>query len=451
MRRGAVHAVVAAAALAAAAAACVPTLPKNPVPEKMDFDPQSFPPRVPQPTSLVVNPATGHIDFSLAGLTIPADCANQMTLSQAECEFDQYLQSLDGFPTVTPATAPASAPLDPATIKPETGNVVAFAARAQKPVTDLQVDFQTLGNFLTLRRRHWAIGEFYWAAVRGFASGVKTVDGKEVVGDPAQYLLKQETSLTCGATDANIDPTCPAFALLKQQMSAADAATNLLQLEQIRASLQQNHAYEAIAAAGIPKEEVAVIWGFPIHSSSVAEVDPSPAAMIVPRMPTANQIVVAVQGPVDPASVTPFVLNEKLGSVVVMDLSAAAAGNMVAGLPRVDATYANGNIVITGAVDFPTGHVLGLFLTNAIHDAAGSTGRPLVPSPVSKLLTLRGPLVNSDGRSTVLEVSDADAAMLETGRLQLATLFDNPVIQPLTGISREVLVYCYAFAAGVQP
>ena len=35
------------------------------------------PPRAPQPTALIVNPQTGLIDFSLAGVPIPADCATQ--------------------------------------------------------------------------------------------------------------------------------------------------------------------------------------------------------------------------------------------------------------------------------------------------------------------------------------------------------------------------------------
>ena len=441
---------VTAAAVAAAAMACVPTLSKNPVPEQMDFDTQAVPPRVPQPTSLVFNPVTKRIDFSLAGLVIPVDCANQARLSEAECEFDQYLQSLDGFPTVTTAQAPASAVLDPATIRPVTNNVVAFALHAQAPVGDLGIDFQADGKFLTMRPRHWTLGEFYWLAVRGYANGVRSVDGTEVVADPTQFLLKQETSLTCRATDANIDPTCPALVLLSQQMDPADAAQSLLQLEAIRLQMNQLNAYQSIAAAGIPKEEVAVIWGFPIHTQSVAELDPSPAAMIVPSMPAPNQITVAVQGPVDPTSVKPFVLQKQAGSVVVMDLNLIATRDLVGGLPPVDAAFVDGNIVITGQAPFPVGHTMGLFFTSDIHDAPGDMGRPLVPSPVSKLLTLRGSLLDSDGHSSLSAVSDADAAMLEVGRRQLAMLFDDPTLTGIVGISREALVYCYALPV-VQP
>src|SRR6185369_12280311 len=82
-------------------AGCVPDLPPpDTVPASMQFDPTSVPPRVPQPINLVINPATGHIDFSVVGLDIPTDpamCLTQTLISPAECEFDQYLESLDGF------------------------------------------------------------------------------------------------------------------------------------------------------------------------------------------------------------------------------------------------------------------------------------------------------------------------------------------------------------------
>jgi hypothetical protein len=60
------------------------------------------PPRAPQPTFLVVDPLTGHIDFGLAGIVIPDDCATQTALTEADCQFDQWLQTLNGFPSVTP-------------------------------------------------------------------------------------------------------------------------------------------------------------------------------------------------------------------------------------------------------------------------------------------------------------------------------------------------------------
>jgi hypothetical protein len=444
---------------------CVAKLPPPlPTPTVMQFDPNAVPPRVPQPTSLVVNPTTGHIDFSLAGLTLPDDCTKSMLVSPAECEFDKYLESLDGFPTVTPASAPASAALDMATLTAP-NNIVVVPAKAASAslaagggvtplgASDLTIAFDTTGNNIDLRPVHWTVGEFYWLAVRGYVNGVRGADGSEVVAAPAQFLLKQDTSLTCGATPPGpIDPTCPAFVVIRGSVPSADVATmQAFQLEQIREAFVAGHGYDLMNAAGLPKAEIAVLWGFPIHTNSVAELDPSVG--LVPKVTAPNEIHVAVQGPVDATTVQSFIVTVRNGSVVVMDLTAAAAGDLVAGFPVVEAAYSGGDIVITAAQPFTAGHQLGLFFTNAIKSP---DGQPLVPSPVSELLTLVSPLVDN-GKSTISSVSDSDAAMLEVGRSQLAMLFGPPPPAPpstfttLTGVSRDNISYVFAFTLGATP
>jgi hypothetical protein len=191
---------------------------------------------------------------------------------------------------------------------------------------------------------------------------------------------------------------------------------------------------------------VAVLWGFPIHTSSVAELDPS--AGLLPKVHGLDEVRVAVRGTVDPSTVSPFRLAVQFGSVVFMDLTAAAAGNNLAAFPAVAATYVAGEIVIKGQASFMAGHQYGIFLTRDIHDTSGA---PLVPSPVSVLLRIRGALVDATGRSTISTIADADAVMLEAGRKQLATLFDNQSFASLTGLSREKLVYCFAFPFEVAP
>ena len=200
-----------------------------------------------------------------------------------------------------------------------------------------------------------------------------------------------------------------------------------------------------MAAAGIPKSEVAVLWGFPTHTNSVVEVSaPAP----VPQVIAPNQIQVAVHGPIDPATVVPFIVKQQPGTIVLMDLDAVAKGDLINGLPPIDAQVVGGNIVITGQNPFPANHTIGLFFTNGIHSPDGA---PLVASPVSVLLTLTAPLVDSDGHSTVSGVADADAAALEVGRQALQPLLDNPIFSPLTGVTRANLVYCYAFVPTVMP
>jgi hypothetical protein len=478
-RRRAATALMAAAAVAGVSGAgCVPAIAVDPVPEEMSFDLAAKPPRAPTPTGLIValdTPgARPHIAFSLANINVPADCSTLRSasaaallaefqakpepktspeLSRAECELDQYLETLDGFPTVTPAAAPTSAPLNPTTLTVG-HNVVVVDTTSGVALTNVTLAFDATNNTITPNQiivkpdRSWTIGHSYWIGVRGYVAGVRAASGSEVVGSPTHALLKQDSSLTCGAaTAAEIPPGCPALTLLSQSMGPQAGAASLAQLEPIRQAYVQSHAFELMAAAGLPKEELAVSWGFPVHTASVPELDPTVG--LVPRVTAPNEIHVAVQGTVDPTTVAAVVVKVSPGTVLLMDLTAAAT-DLVAGLPAATARYADGDIVITAAAPFVAGHQYGVFITNGVHDAAGG---PLVPSPVSVLLQLRGKLLDA-GRSTISTVGDSDAAMLEDGRAQLAALFDNAVFGALTGVSRENLVYGFAFAyapAGAPP
>jgi hypothetical protein len=217
----------AVAALAMLAAACTPDVGADPTPTAMEFDLTATPPRAPQPTFLVVNPQTGLIDFSLTGTPLPDDCAAQTALTEADCQFDKWLETLDGFPTVTPASAPASAPLDPASVVLGQ-NVVVVGAKGSGLVTDLAVGFDDASVSLTLTPPGpWTLGEFYWVGVRGYANGIRDAGGGEVVGSPTMALLKEDTSLTCEApAPTAIPPHCRAFEVLAQ--AAPDTAAEQL-------------------------------------------------------------------------------------------------------------------------------------------------------------------------------------------------------------------------------
>jgi hypothetical protein len=378
-------------ALAALAGACTPDIPTDPIPTAMQFDLTSTPPRAPQPSFLLLD-ASGHINFAQANIDLPGDCAAQTALTQADCQFDKWLQTLDGFPSVSPASAPASGPLDKATLTP--GENVVVATHAGTPVTNVAVSFDDASNSVTVTpSQPWALGEFYWIGVRGYKDGVRDAAGGEVVGSPTMALVKQDDSLTCDAPDpTQLDPQCSSFRVVAQSSpDAMTAVERIFQLEQIRLAYKNAMGFEAIGAAGLPKDQTAVLWGFPIHTNSVPVLVPNTAA--VPHVPAANQIVVAVQGPVDPATVSAF--------------------------------------VVTNAIKSPD-------------------GAPLVASPVSVLLTLTAPL-EEGGHSLVSGFSDADAVALEMGRQGLAKVLDNPVFSPLTGVTRANIVYAYAFFPVVMP
>jgi hypothetical protein len=434
-------------ALMVFAGACTPDVGTSHIPTVMEFDLTATPPRVPQPTFLVVNPQTKLIDFSLAGTPLPADCATLPMSQQAQCQFNQWLQTLNGFPSLSVASAPASGPLDKTTLTLSV-NVDVFGLKGGAPVEmGPVVDFDPTSNALTITPPGpWTLGEFYWMGVRGYANGIRDAAGGEVVGSPTMTLLKEPTSLTCDATDPSVivmNPHCPGYEVVAQgAASPLAAAMQLLQLEAIRQAYLAGGGFDAMTASGLPEGEIAVLWGFPIHTNSVPLLLPGTAA--VPTPLPGNQIAVGVQGPVDPATVSAFVVRVQNGPVVVMDLTAAAAGDLNAGFPPAAAAYVPtlGAIAIQLATPFPAGHEMGLFFTNAIHSPDGA---PLVASPVSVLLRLTAPLVDSAGHSTVSGLADADAAGLEAGRLALAPLLDSLLFSQLTGITRANLVYAYAF------
>jgi hypothetical protein len=464
-------AVGAAVAVLGVAGACTPNVANDPVPDEMEFDSEAVPPRVPQPSGLIVNPTTGRLDFSLVGTQVASDCTMPGALSEAECEFLTYLQSLDGYPTSSHALAPTTAAELVDSTLTVGNNIVVVDAASGALVAGIQATFDPIGRYVTVtpdaQRRRWTVGASYWLAVRGYANGLRaqgaagssataaTVGAmeNEIVASPTEFLLEQDSPLTCGvAAPADLTAACPAFELLDQPpRTPAGAAADVFQLEQIRTAYKDAGAFDLVAQVGIPKDEVAVLWGFPIHTASVAELDPTIG--IQPQVPATDEIQIGVQGSVDPATVVPFIVTKQTGSVVVMDLTAAAAGDLVNGFPLIAASYVptstgasdtvDGNIVIKGAAPFVSGHEYGLFLQSSLHNLAG---KPMVPAPVSKLLTLRGTLVDAAGHSTVAEVGDADAITLEQGRLQLGPLLDDATLGALTGMSRDTLVYCFAFA-----
>jgi hypothetical protein len=437
--------------------ACTPTVGNDPTPDEMEFDTEAPVPRVPEPTGLILNPASRKLDFSLAGTPVPTDCADPQMLgaanmAQAQCEFLTYLQSLDGYPTATHARAPTTATaLLPSTVTLD--NIVVVDAMTGAAVTDVKVGFDPATRYVSVvpddQRKSWTVGASYWLAVRGYANGLRadngTAAGNLIVASPTQFLLKQETPLTCGAaTAADLSPTCPAFALLGQGRTVDQAVTAVLQLEQIRKGYLALDAWGSIAGAGVPKAEVAVLWGFPVHSASVAELDPTVG--LVPQIVAADEIHIGVQGTVDPATVIPFILASQSGSVVVMDLTALQlvpqTNDLRPAFPTVDARFAGGQIVIKAAAPFTANHQIGVFLKSSIHNVAG---KPLVAAPVSKLLTLHGALVDASGHSTVSAVADSDAVMLEAGRQQFDVLLNDTTLRPVSTVLRDELVYCYGF------
>jgi hypothetical protein len=178
---------------------------------------------------------------------------------------------------------------------------------------------------------------------------------------------------------------------------------------------------------------------------------------LVPRLTSPTQFRIAVQGPVDPATVKAFTIGATKGttSVLLVNLTELALMHVGTGLPHVTASYdsGGGDIVIDADAPFIVGDLYGVFLRKEMHDDKGNS---LVPSPISVLLTLKGALVDGAMHSTISTVGDGDAATLDIGRQQLAALFapaPQGTANALTGdfLTPADLVYAYAFQLGSAP
>lgn len=470
-------------AVCVALAACTPDIPNEAPPAivEMSFDPTGEPALAYEPTALAIDSTTGLIDFSLAGIDVPgvpedvampvdpAACQEQTELSVAQCELYQYLERLDGFPTLTAAKTPVAGSLDMASIEVPDDLFVLDAVRAQA-LTELNVTLDEEHQALVFEpATGWDIGATYVVGVRGYADGITGADGEQVVSSLIYSLLKLERSLTCDATTAEtVDVRCefyalfatdPRFAALPPAERQEAIGATLVDLEQLRLLYRGElpdvplDAWTTLEqAAEMPRDEVAILWTFPTHTSSVFELDPTKG--LVPHVTGPSEIRVGFKGSVDPATLSAFGPLNAGGTVVLINATQAAT-DPVGGLPAFDVAVDGQELVLTTVAPLAAGDQYIVVLSNEITD---DEGRSTVPSPITVLLRTRGALVDDDGRSVVDGLPDADAAELEAGRVELSELLDDPLVSALSttetrpnGLTRELIAYLFAFEVEVQP
>ena len=417
----------------------------------MEFDTASTPPRLPEPNVVTINPQTGLIDFSTAGLEVPEDCADASAvgLSMAQCEFYQYLETLDGYPTLTPAKAPASGALDMDTVSLPSTVFVLEDTPDIWSANDLLVEFDEEDNILEMTPiSGWEVGKQYVIAVRGYDDGVTGAQGERVISNQVYFLLKQDESLMCDATiPSQIPEDCEYLQLLASEDADVEVVrAQLASLEALRAGFIDAGAWESVELLGdIPKEEIAILWAFPTHTASVAELNP--VAGLLPQVEESpDRLLVPVKGTVDASSVSAFhPMANPSGSVYLVDLTELLANNQAAAFPIFAATYEEASEAIVLEPDSPMvdSHLYVIILSA---DLANEAGVPMVPSPVTVFLRSQGELIDGTGTSTVSSLDDASAAELEAGRAMLQVLLDNPEFQDTTLLyGREQIVYLYAF------
>lgn len=453
-------------------AGCASDLPQEPAPRfvELEFDPGAG--KTSQPTSLAIDAESGLIDLSRAGIDVPeepAGCTQQSAFSVAQCEFYQYLERLDGFPTLAAATTPTSGAIDLSTATAG-DNVVVHDLTRSRSVDDLEVGYDADAERLVIdSEAGWELGHSYLVGVRGYDRGVQSTRGAQACASIVYALLKSPRSLSCGATRKadRIDAQCEYYTLFASdprfaKLPAADRrpaiAQNLLQLEQLRRYYRGETAASSTdlwatlkQVADMGRDEVAIGWFFPVHTGSVVELNPKSG--LVPELAGDDVIRLAVKGTLDAKTLSAFSLQNGAGTVFLLNVDVLQEDRLdPRALPPFVASYADGKIVLT-ATDADNGLIAGatyaVLLSDELTDADGA---PLVPSPVTVLLRSRGPLSDEEGRSQVASIGDGDAAELEQGRLRFEALLDDPLIKAVTtsdarpdGLTRERIAYLFGF------
>ena len=428
------------------------------------FNPAASPPVVPAPTDLV----------RVGGkLQIPVDPTE--ATNGALKTFNTYLRGLDGFPPDSTAETTFSDAIDAASLA---DGVVVYDATTKTVLTAPDavptLDPAAANKQLTISTKsRWRNGHTYFVGLFSWqGGGLRGADTKPVLADTAFALLRSSTPLYAKCQDPTsaacacaslVDPACHAVVDGLDNASAQ-------QLEVARLGIKPL-IDEVITLKGRQRNDLVMGFSFTISQRSFAAFDvgrgqiPFPSSLImasqgmgdplgddlvkVPILPTDDARTQALKGglnTLDGFSTTgsvqfPIDTATSNGLPVDIDATTVAAGrsafliNLSVPTKQPPFTAAPLHAVLDttkGTIGFagqvwvtPTKPLLGdrthyaAVLTQDVKDA---NGKPILPGPVTLLLTQSSPLVTETGSSAVPSIPLAQAQQLELVRKALAPL-----------------------------
>ena len=436
------------------------------------FNPAASPPVVPAPTDLV----------RVGGkLLIPVDPAE--ATNGALKTFNTYLRGLDGFPPDSTAETSFSAAIDSATL---TDGVVVYDATDKVLLTAPDavpaLDPGGANKLLTISTKNrWRNGHTYFVGVLSWQDGgLRGTDAKPVIADTAFALLRSQTPLFAKCQDTtNAACACPDLTDLTCH-AVVDGLKNAeaQQLEVARLGLKPI-IDEVLAKKNRQRTDLVMGFSFTISKRSFATFDlnrgniPFPSSLImaskgmgdplgddlvkVPILPTDDARTQALKGglnTLDGFSTTgsvQFLIDSAVSGGVPVDINAATV------VPRMTAFLLNISVptkqpaytaaplrAILDTTNNVSGFAGQVWLTpsspllgDRTHYAAvlttnvkDSNGQPIVPSPVTLLITQSSPLVSvatadAPSVSLVPSIPTATAAQLEQLRLALVPLVNQ--------------------------
>jgi hypothetical protein len=412
------------------------------------FDPSTG--DIPSPSDLVRDPDAGKLDVPIT----PG-------LNPAEAEFRAYLNTLDGFPTSTPALVHFSGAIAPDSITEQSLLVWKLDAHGVPTSLALAPTYSDAEKSLTLLPKGgWDRGTTYVVALRGGTKGLKGATGEPVVAAPAFYFLR-------AGKDLSQHPWALPGDTLADKQASAD------QLEAVRQGIEPM-LQSVVTTEHWTREEIAVLFSFTTTKHNALEFDPLSGVIPLPNDLLLDPTTHLVSVPADPAD-TPAqaVLKASLNTLDGFSTTGILAAQTTAPIDAANAAtprsirlfeLSTPPTEVTGLRRYlyrDNQHVFAAIRADGFDDSGnhvaptvlkpkttyawvvtgqrGTDGAPVDAQPVGALLRLKASLVK-DGKSQVSGIADADAQRLEPLRAKMVPLLDLLATQAAPRESIEAAV-----------
>jgi hypothetical protein len=469
------------------AGACAPDIAQDPAPPLaiiVQFDPGASVPVVPVPNDLAKDPETGKI-------VVPPKEGE----TAAQREFNEsYIGTLDGFPFESTAEVLLTGDVDAETVTPKTVLVLDITKGAVAVTAAPRYDTDKLAISVPPPKGGWLRAHRYAVAIIGGDGGIRGARGEAVVGSATWALVSGTDPLVECFTPEKCAPAVDIIPSDKKDPHEKfeDQTAKAKRLDELRKGYAP--LLDGIAAKGIPREDIALLWTFSILDAGEATFDPSNnvipfpndvvrpegkvtlpnpktgkpltaedckqadlqiqltcglntldgfSTLTAPISENSNTLGALAQASIDPKTLT----TKSVGLTPVSTTAPEGARTApkytpcVSCLSSKDATGAPQPLQqLQWKLDAPLDErttYLG-YVTNAVRD---DKGKRVVATPVFALLRSVAPLVE-DGKATVSILSDAQANQLEPLRAALAPAFDA---LETAGVPRASLVLGFPF------
>ncbi|HEU0033415.1 MAG TPA: hypothetical protein VFQ53_22440 [Kofleriaceae bacterium] len=391
------------------------------------FDPDGK--SIPMPNDAVRDATAGKLD-------LPNDTEEERArLTPAELEFYAYLETLDAWSSLMPASVELTGAIDMATVTPDNLQVWHLGTTPER-VDDVRIELAADGKKLTIDppRVGWVRGDRYYVVLRGGPQGVVGAQGERVECDAAFYFLRQTQPL-----DA------PEHEWAFPGDTHEERVANATKLETIRKDLAP--MFDQLAARGIPREEVASLWAFTVTTRTELAMDKASQRMPLPINLMLDPKTGHVDVPLAPwdsaleaeakqrlREFTGFALSSDLlfeltapVDTTTLNTTTVRLYQLGGGAPtqiEADVTLMpdHMHVLVTpraGRLVEATLHVV--IVDNGVRDIEG---RPVVAMPAGHFLKSQSTVYDGTA-SQVAGVDAADAEKLEAGRVQIAAALDQ--------------------------